>query len=160
MKTGRFVVLEGVEGTGKSTQGRMLCAWLEALGLDHVFAREPGGTAVGEAIRTVVQDRPDLDVPPETELLLYTAARAAFVRDIVRPALARGAWVVADRFSLSTYAYQGYGRELDLDAVMAIDRFATGGLVPDLYLLLDAPVDIGLGRQARAGGGPDRIERE
>lgn len=156
---GRFVVLEGVEGAGKTTQAQLLSEWLEAEGVPHILAREPGGTAVGEAIRNVVQDRPELDVPPETELLLYVAARAAFVRHIVRPALERGELVVADRFSWSTFAYQGYGRGLDLDAVKAVNAFGTGGLEPDVYLLFDLEVDAGRARQAASGKPDDRIEQ-
>jgi len=156
---GRFVVLEGVEGAGKTTQARMLSEWLDRVGVPHILAREPGGTEVGEAIRNVVQDRPELDVPHETELLLYVAARAAFVRHIVRPALERGDLVVADRFSWSTFAYQGYGRGLDLEAVRAVNAFGTGGLEPDVYLLFDLDVDSGRARQAASGKPDDRIEQ-
>ena len=130
---GRFVVLEGVEGAGKSTQARMLGDWLEACGIPFTLTREPGGTEVGEAIRHVVQDRPELSVPSETELLLYLAARTAFVQEVALPVLERGELLIVDRFSLSTYAYQGYGRGLDLDEVRRMDRFASGGLAPDIY---------------------------
>ena len=122
-------------------------------------AREPGGTPVGEAIREVVLGRPDLDVPAESELMLILAARAAFVRDVVRPALAEGKVVLADRFALSTLAYQGYGRGLDLGAVRSGIDFATGGLAPDLYVVLDLPARDGAARQKKAGTDPDRIER-
>ena len=155
---GRFVVLEGVEGAGKSTQVRMLGAWLESCGIPFTLAREPGGTEVGEAIRHVVQDLPQLSVPPETELLLYLAARAAFVKEVVLPVLERGELLIADRFSLSTYAYQGYGRGLDLEEVRRMDRFASGGLAPDLYVLLDLPVEEGRDRQKAAGKKEDRLE--
>jgi dTMP kinase len=128
-------------------------------GVRHSTAREPGGTPVGEAIREVVLGRRELDIPAETELLLILAARAAFVRDVVRPALEEGGVLVADRFSLSTLAYQGYGRGLDLAAVRWGIDFATGGLVPDLYVMLDLPVDAGAARQRKAGTDPDRIER-
>jgi dTMP kinase len=155
---GPFLVLEGVEGAGKTTQARLLTEWLESAGVAFTLAREPGGTEVGEAIRNVVQDRSELTVPPETELLLYLAARAAFVREIVRPVLDRGELFIADRFSLSTYAYQGYGRGLDLDSVRALDRFATDGLVPDLYLVFDLPVEEGRARQRAGGKEADRLE--
>ena len=155
---GRFVVLEGVEGAGKSTQARMLAEWVGACGIPFTLAREPGGTKVGEAIRNVVQDRPELSVPPETELLLYLAARAAFVREVALPVLERGELLIADRFSLSTYAYQGYGRGLDLDEVRRMDRFASGGLAPDAYLVLDLPVEEGRARQKAAGKREDRLE--
>jgi dTMP kinase len=157
---GRFIVLEGIDGVGKSTQVALLGAWLEALGLAHVVTREPGGTPVGEAIREIVLARPDLDMPAESELMLILAARAAFVRDVVRPALDGGMMVVADRFSLSTLAYQGYGRGLDLARVRQCVDFATGGLEPDLYLVLDLPLDESRERQRRHGGEADRIERE
>ena len=155
---GRFVVLEGVEGAGKSTQARMLGEWLEACGIPFTLTREPGGTEVGEAIRNVVQDRPELSIPPETELLLYLAARTAFVKEVALPVLERGELLIADRFSLSTYAYQGYGRGLDLDEVRRMDRFASGGLAPDICLVLDLPVREGRARQNAAGKREDRLE--
>lgn len=160
--TGRapFIVLEGVEGAGKTTQVLRLAGWLEELGVPHVTTREPGGTPVGEAIRSVVLDRTDLDVPPVSEMLLILAARAAFVRDIVQPAIEAGRLVLADRYSLSTLAYQGYGRGLDLDDVRRAVRTATGGLRPDLYLLLDVPLEVGVERRKREGRSPDRVERE
>lgn len=155
---GRFIVLEGADGVGKTTQATLLSNWFSALGLPHVSTREPGGTPVGEAIREVVLGRKDLDMPAESELLLILAARAAFVRDVVRPALASGKIVLADRFSLSTLAYQGYGRGLDLDQVREGIRIATGGLEPDLYLVLDLPADEGHERQRKDGLATDRIE--
>jgi len=155
----RFIVLEGVEGSGKSTQLQLLSSWLDGLGLDHVTTREPGGTAVGEAIRSLLLDAEEVDVPAETELMLMLGARAAFVRQVVRPALEQGRIVLADRFDLSTLAYQGFGRGLDLDQVRRMNDFATGGLRPDLYLVLDLPADEGARRQAREGKTPDRIER-
>ena len=155
---GRFVVLEGVEGAGKSTQARMLGEWLESCRIPFTLTREPGGTEVGEAIRNVVQDRPELSIPPETELLLYLAARTAFVKELALPVLERGELLIADRFSLSTYAYQGYGRGLDLDEVRRMDRFASGGLAPDLYVVLDLPVEEGRARQKAAGKREDRLE--
>jgi dTMP kinase len=157
---GRFIVLEGGEGSGKTTQASLLSAWLGAVGVRHRVAREPGGTPVGEAIRSVVLGRADLEMPAESELFLILAARAAFVRDVVRPALARGEVVIADRFALSTLAYQGYARGLDLDEVRRAIHLATGGLEPDLYVVLDVPVSEGASRQRQGGLEPDRIERE
>jgi dTMP kinase len=157
---GRFIVLEGSDGVGKSTQVALLSTWMDALGVPHLVAREPGGTPVGEAIRSVVLSRDDLEMPPESELLLILAARAAFVADVVKPALAEGTTVVADRFALSTLAYQGYGRGLDLELVRAGLEIATGGLRPDLYLLLDLPLEEAQARRRRGSGEPDRIERE
>ena len=157
---GRFIVLEGADGVGKTTQVALLSAWMDALGVASLITREPGGTPVGEAIRSVVLHRADLDVPPESELLLILAARAAFVRQVVRPALESGTTVVADRFALSTLAYQGYGRGLELDRVRAGIDIATGGLRPDLYVLLDLPVEEASERRSRSAAAPDRIERE
>ena len=155
-----FIVLEGIEGSGKSTQMKLLKGWLEEVGVAHVLTREPGGTPVGERIRETVLRGVDLSIPPETELLLILAARAAFVQEVVRPALESGAVVISDRFSWSTLAYQGYGRELPLDRVAEMDAFTTGGLVPDLYVVLDVSVGDGLARQVRAGMVADRFERE
>jgi len=157
---GLFIVLEGGDGAGKTTQATLLKAWFSAVGLPHVSTREPGGTQVGEAIREVVLGRPELDMPAETELYLILAARAAFVRDVVKPALADGKVVLADRFALSTLAYQGYGRGLDLDRVRDAIDFATGGLTPDLYLVIDVPAFEGEARQKRGGELADRIEQE
>jgi dTMP kinase len=159
MATGLFIVLEGVEGAGKSTQAALLSRWMDTSGIRHVLAREPGGTPVGEAIRGIVLDRGGLTMPPETELFLILAARAAFVKGVVRPALERGDVVVADRFDFSTLAYQGYGRGLDLAEVRRANSLATGGLKPDLVLVLDLPVAAGLERKGGAAHG-DRIERE
>ena len=154
----RFIVLEGVEGAGKSTQVRLIEAWLEAAGIPHVTAREPGGTPVGEAIRGVLLEARELDVPPETELFLMLGARSAFVRDVVRPALERGEVVIADRFDFSSFAYQGYGRGIPLDDVVRLNEVATGGLRADAYVVLDVPVDEGARRQEAEGKDPDRIE--
>ena len=155
--SGLFIVLEGAEGSGKSTQARLLAEWLETHGFPSIATREPGGTAVGEEIRQVVLH--GRDMPAAAELLLYNAARAVFVAEIVRPALAAGKIVLADRFWLSSLAYQGYGRGLPLDEVQAICEFAAGGLRPDLTIVLDVPVHMGEARRA-ARSGPDRIERE
>ena len=159
MARGLFIVLEGVEGAGKSTQAALLSRWMDAAGIRHVLAREPGGTPVGEAIRRIVLDKGELTMPAETELFLILAARAAFVRGVVRPALERGETVLADRFDFSTLAYQGYGRGLDLEEVRRANSLATGGSRPDLVLVLDLPVAEGLKRKGGAAQG-DRIERE
>ncbi len=157
---GKLIVFEGAEGVGKSTQIQRLAAWLETRGLDVVQAREPGGTGVGEAIRGVFLHRKDLEIPPKTELLLMLAARAAFVREVVEPALRQGSWVLADRFDLSTFAYQGFGRGLSLDEIEPLNAFATGGLIPELYVVLDLPVAVGRERQLAQGAEGDRIESE
>ncbi len=152
-------MLEGVEGAGKTTQTARLAEWLRARGRAVTATREPGGTRVGEAVRAVLLERADLELPAETELLLVLAARVAFVRQVVEPALTRGEIVVADRFSLSTLAYQGYGRGLDLVTVRRMDAFARAGVEPDLVLVLDLPIEEGVQRQRAAGKGSDRIER-
>ena len=156
---GRFIVLEGGDGVGKTTQATLLSSWLTAREIPHILTREPGGTPVGEAIREVVLDRDDLEISPESELLLILAARAAFVREVVRPALEMNQVVVADRFELSTLAYQGYGRGLDLQDVRDGLRIATGGLKPDLYVLLNLPAEAAGERRRKDGGAPDRIEK-
>jgi dTMP kinase len=158
--SGRFVVLEGIDGVGKTTQVALLAAWLDALGVPHSVVREPGGTPVGEAIREVVLGRPELDVSPESELLLILAARAAVVRDVIRPALEAGRVVVADRFALSTLAYQVHGRGLEEEDVRRAIDLATGGLVPDLYLVLDVALDEAMARTRGSRERPDRIEGE
>jgi dTMP kinase len=152
----RFFVLEGVEGSGKSTQARLLGRWLTGLGVPHVLTREPGGTLVGEEIRQILLHGHEM--PAESELLLMNAARAVFVREVVQPALDAGQVVVADRFSLSSLAYQGYGRGLPIDRVRAVCEFAAGGLEPDLTVVLDVPLETGDARRATRGGA-DRIER-
>ena len=150
--------MEGPEGVGKTTQVRRLAKRLKGVGLPVLTTREPGGTRVGEAIRSVLLDRRLGAIVPETELLLILAARAAFVREVVAPALAAGTWVVSDRFDLSSLAYQGYGRGIDLARVRRLNRDATGGLAADLHLVLDMPARSGAERQRRAGKSPDRFE--
>lgn len=150
-----FIVLEGAEGSGKSTQLRLLGEWLTRAGIAHVLTREPGGTAVGEQIRAILLHGADL--PAAAELLLMNAARAVFVDEVVKPALAAGKVVIADRFSLSSLAYQGYGRGLPLDEVRRICALAAQGVEPDLTVVLDVPAAESAAR--RAGRGADRIER-
>lgn len=152
-----FLVFEGVEGSGKSTQARLLAEWLSAAALPHLLTREPGGTQVGEEIRNALLHGGE--VPPRTELLLMVAARAALVDQVIRPALDRGEIVISDRYELSSFAYQGYGRGVPLEEVRRVNAFATGGLRPDLTLLLDVEPEEGVARRQRVGAGADRIER-
>jgi dTMP kinase len=156
LMAGRFIVLEGVEGSGKSTQAALLSEWLERTGIAHLRTREPGGTAVGEEIRRILLHGDE--ITPRSELFLLLAARSALVEREIRPALAAGKVVVADRYGLSTLAYQAHGRALPHQAVRSLNDFATGGLRPDLTVVLDVPVGVGAARRAAAGQGADRIE--
>jgi dTMP kinase len=154
--TGLFVTFEGGEGSGKSTQARLLAERVEAAGREAIVLREPGGTALGEELRRLILDEPRAN-STEAELLMFLAARAELVKAVIRPALDRGSVVICDRFADSTLAYQGYGRGLDIEAVRAFNRWATGGLQPNLTVLLDIPVDIG---RQRKRGDDDTFARE
>ena len=156
--SGCFIVLEGGEGVGKTTQWRRLADALAAAGHSVVALREPGGTPAGDALRAVLLDTQSA-LTPETESLLFAASRAQLVRDVIAPAMQRGAVVLVDRFLLSTYAYQGRGRALSLTALREVNAFATGGLAPDLTLLLSLPLDESMARM-HARGSADRMERE
>lgn len=153
---GRFVVFEGPEGSGKSTQVARLAARLRAAGVDPVVTREPGGTPAGDRIRGVLLD-PALRVDPATEFLLYAAARAQHVNEVIGPALAAGRPVLSDRFAAASVAYQGYGRGLDRDWIHDVNARVTAGVRPDLIVLLDLEPGVGLTRAA-ARGRPDRLE--
>jgi len=152
---GRLIAFEGGEACGKSSQAARLAEHLGA-----VLTREPGGTVVGERIRDVVLDRKAAGIDARTELLLMAAARAQHVAEVIEPALARGQDVVTDRFAGSTLAYQGYGRGLDLDEVRRVCDFASGGLWPDLVVLLDVPAGEAGARRGQEGGRRDRMEDE
>ncbi|MGN6380576.1 MAG: dTMP kinase [Gaiellales bacterium] len=152
----RFISLEGLDGTGKTTQASLLADALRERGRDVVSVREPGGTAVGERVREILLD-PSSHIAPWAEALLYAAARAQLVSEVIRPALERGAVVVADRFVDSSLAYQGVARGLGVELVRAVNEAATGGLYPDCTLLLELPWDAAA---ARLGDRPDRMEAE
>ncbi len=156
---GYFITLEGVEGAGKSSQMRRIARWLESHGHAVVETREPGGTALAELIRDVVLhgDHPEMD--PRSELLLIFAARAQHVAELIRPSLAAGHTVLCDRFSDASHAYQGGGRGLPESEITALEAVAHGGLQPDLTLLFDLPVELGLER-ASGRGSEDRFENE
>jgi dTMP kinase len=151
-----FITFEGPDGSGKTTQIQTLHERLVREGFEVLCLREPGGTAIGDQIRLILHDTRNVEMRPNTELLLYSASRAQLVGQVIRPALESGRLVLCDRFAESTLAYQGYGRGLDLQALKAITEFATGGLRPDLIVYLDIATEDGLlrrQRSARAGQG-------
>jgi dTMP kinase len=149
---GRFITLEGPEGSGKTTAARHLAEWLRGCGVEAVLTHEPGGTPLGEEIRRIVLHMRGVsdDLDPRADALLYAASRAQHVARVIRPALERGAWVVCARFADSSLAYQGHAYGNDLDELRRLQQFATFGVTPDLTLLLDVPVEVGLARK-RAG---------
>lgn len=163
MQKGRFITLEGGEGAGKSTQmaflQQMLQQRLEAAGKMLHVTREPGGTELSEQIRGVLLDHRQTDMDSDTELLLVFAARAQHLAQLIRPALERGEWVLCDRFTDATYAYQGGGRGIDMTRIAVLEDWVQGSLRPDLTLLLDLPVDVGMARAGQRGE-LDRFERE
>jgi dTMP kinase len=154
------MTLEGGEGSGKTTQARRLCERLTAQGLDVLHTREPGGTLLAERLRSLLLDHSAETIAPETEAYLIFAARRQHVDHVIKPALARGMTVVCDRFSDSTMAYQGYGRGLDLRVLRTMNEWATGKLVPQLTLLFDVPVAVGLGRRRGGTATQTRLDRE
>lgn len=161
---GVFITFEGPDGSGKSTQIGLLADHLRAAGHDVLLTREPGGTPIGDQIRTVLHDVANTEMVSEAEILLYSASRAQLVGQVIRPALDRGMVVLSDRYADSTIAYQGYGRGLDLEALRQITAFATGGLTPDLTVFLDIPVEEGLERKRRGmaleAGEWNRLDQE
>jgi dTMP kinase len=159
---GRFLTIEGIEGVGKTTQVARLSHYLAERGIDHVVTREPGGTPYAEKIRDLVLRPRDETLPPAAELLLMFAARAVHLANHIMPVLSAGRWVICDRFTDATYAYQGAGRRMSQTDIRFLETLVQGALRPDLTLLLDVPVDVGLerSRQRDAGGVRDRFDRE
>lgn len=161
MTRGRFITFEGPEGAGKSTHLKALAEKLKARGIPVLTTREPGGTRLGETVRGILQfDTAGESPVPTAELLLFLASRAQLVNNVILPALDRGEWVLSDRFCDSTFAYQGYGRGMDVAELRAINRFATQGLMPDLTLLLDIPQTESRQRVADRQEKADRFEQE
>jgi len=160
--TGTLISFEGSEGSGKTSQIARLAGRLQKLKRDVVTVREPGGTEIGEQIRNIIVHNSKGDeMTPETELLLFAASRAQLVREVIAPALMRGAIVISDRFLDSSTVYQGIGRNLAADPVNQINHFAVGNVMPDLTVVLDVPTKLGLARiRQRASDLPDRMERE
>lgn len=156
-----FITFEGPEGSGKSTQARLLAEFLcGELGADKiVLTREPGGTKIGEEIRTVIHSLRHHEMAPTTEFLLYNAARAQIVAQVIRPALAENKIVLCDRYADSTIAYQGFGRQLDMEMVRAVIRYATGGLKPDLTFYIDVSVEEGLARRNHGHARGEELNR-
>lgn len=164
LKKGLFITLEGPDGSGKTTQAQKLYEYLSRRGYSVVRTREPGGTKVAEQIRAILLD-PGNKITPSAEIFLYEAVRAQHVQELIKPSLEKGAIVICERFSDATFAYQGYGRKIEMKLIKSLDKFATDNIVPDLTILLDVPPKIGLSRvindhKNRPPGQADRMEQE
>jgi len=144
-----FITFEGPEGSGKTTQIRRLAAWLQEEGYPVLATREPGGTPIGDAVRTILLDKKNTAMTSRAEVLLFSAARAQLVEEIIKPFLEKGGIVLSDRFADSTFAYQGYGRGLNMDDLRRITAFATLGIRPQMTIYLDLPAEVGLRRKMR-----------
>ena len=155
---GRFITIEGTDGAGKSTQLEFVAEQLKGHDIEVRITREPGGTEVGEILREVLLGRSDLTIHPLTQLLMVFAARAQHIEEVIEPALARGTWVVCDRFTDASYAYQGAAGELGFERVAELEQFVQGDMRPDLTILLDVPVDVGEQRTGVRGEHSDRFE--
>jgi len=153
-----FITLEGPEGSGKTSQIPALKAFICTRGYDVLVTREPGGTSVGDQIREVLMNLKNVSIVPRTEILLFQAARAQHVEEVIRPALAEGKVVICDRFGDSTLAYQGYGHQTNLDQLRYLVDYATGGLTPDLTLLLDIPISDGMRRKVENDSEWNRLD--
>jgi len=153
-----FITLEGPEGSGKSSQLPILAEWLREQGYNVFTTREPGGTPISDQIRTILHDLENTAMHPRTEILLYLASRAQHVEEVIRPLLAKVTIVLCDRYADSTLAYQGYGHGVDIPTLKKLLDFSTGGLYPDLSILLDLDVVIGLERRKQSGGEWNRLD--
>lgn len=159
IKPGKFITVEGVEGVGKTTNIEFICQWLEQQGISYIATREPGGTPLAEDLRELLLSPRDEQVNENTELLLMFAARAQHLSEVIVPALKQGQWVLSDRFTDATYAYQGGGRGVSMEKIALLENLVQGELRPDMTLLLDIPVAQGLDR-AKNRSEPDRFEQE
>ncbi|QCU89894.1 dTMP kinase [Thiomicrorhabdus sediminis] len=157
---GQFITLEGTEGAGKSTNLLFMQEWLAKKGVDVLVTREPGGTEIGEAIREVLLNKDFTAMHEQTELLLMFAARAQHLQEKILPALAEGKWVISDRFTDATYAYQGGARGMDFSEIATIETWVQRGFQPDTTFIFDLPIEIGMARVAARGGQTDRFEQE
>lgn len=156
---GQFITVEGTEGVGKSTNMAFIEQWLKNEGKELVITREPGGTELGEKLRAVLLDAKEQSMSDDTELLLMFAARAQHLHEVIVPALNAGKWVLCDRFTDATYAYQGGGRGIDMSRIAQLEQWVQADLRPDMTLILDLPVDVGLERAGKRSA-PDRFELE
>ena len=156
---GKFITVEGTEGVGKSTNMAFIEKWLKNSGIELVITREPGGTELGEKLRSVLLDAKEQSMCDDTELLLMFAARAQHLHEVILPALEDGKWVLCDRFTDSTFAYQGGGRGIEMSRIAQLEQWVQGDCRPDMTLILDLPIDIGLERAGKRSA-PDRFELE
>jgi len=157
---GQFITLEGTEGAGKSTNLTFIQDWLATKGIDLIVTREPGGTEIGEAIRALLLNKDYTAMQAETELLLMFAARAQHLQEKILPALEQGKWVVSDRFTDATYAYQGAARGMSFERIAEIENWVQQGFFPNTTFIFDLPIEIGMARVASRGGETDRFEQE
>ena len=168
MAKGLFITVEGADGVGKTTQVKFLSKWISARGIDLVITREPGGTQLGEALRDILlavpksADNPEMGkaISDETELMLMFAARMQHLVEIIKPALSQGKWVLCDRFTDASYAYQGGGRGIEIERIQHLENWVQQGFEPDITFLLDVPVETGLARTQTRGKSADRFEQE
>lgn len=159
VKKGQFITVEGTEGVGKSTNMAFIECWLKEAGKELIITREPGGTELGEKLRAVLLDAKEQSMCDDTELLLMFAARAQHLYEVIQPALDAGKWVLCDRFTDATYAYQGGGRGIEMSRIALLEQWVQGDIRPDMTLILDLPVAVGLERAGKRSE-PDRFELE
>jgi dTMP kinase len=160
MKPGRFITLEGTEGAGKSTNLEFMSEWIRQQGIDLVVTREPGGTEISEKIRTLLLDPDNKGMHADTELLLMFAARAQHLQQKILPAIAQGHWVLSDRFTDASYAYQGAARQMGFERIAPLEQWVQGSVQPDCTFFLDLPIAMGMQRVAQRAEGKDRFEQE